>query len=107
MTVVDIADLPTTVKLVEVCSKLLPVITKFFGLPALRTQTHHQTLVVECNRETEAVWQYTKCFTHTLKSIAAIYLVLDAFHKVLLTSITACSVLISVLLPCQNRFDRG
>ncbi|MEH2052961.1 pentapeptide repeat-containing protein [Nostoc sp.] len=28
-----IADLPTTVKLVEVCGKLLPVITKFFGLP--------------------------------------------------------------------------
>ncbi|QFS43128.1 pentapeptide repeat-containing protein [Nostoc sphaeroides] len=28
-----IADLPTTVKLVEVCDKLLPVIIKFFGLP--------------------------------------------------------------------------
>ncbi|MEH1902348.1 MAG: hypothetical protein V7L04_13255 [Nostoc sp.] len=28
-----IADLPTTEKLVEVCSKLFPVIIKFFGLP--------------------------------------------------------------------------
>ncbi|BAY33270.1 pentapeptide repeat protein [Nostoc carneum NIES-2107] len=28
-----IADLPTTAKLVEECSKLLPLITKFFGLP--------------------------------------------------------------------------
>ncbi|BDI18253.1 hypothetical protein ANSO36C_40550 [Nostoc cf. commune SO-36] len=30
-----------------------------------------------------------------------------ATDKVLLTSITPCSVLISVLLPCQNPFDCG
>lgn len=42
----------------------------------------------------------SKCFTHILKSIAAIYLVLYASHKVLRSSITLCSVLISVLLPC-------
>ncbi|MDZ8189529.1 MAG: hypothetical protein RMX96_32415 [Nostoc sp. ChiSLP02] len=28
-----IPDLPSTVKLVEVCGQLLPMITKFFGLP--------------------------------------------------------------------------
>jgi hypothetical protein len=28
-----IADLPSTVELVQTCAKLLPLITKFFGLP--------------------------------------------------------------------------
>jgi hypothetical protein len=28
-----IADLPATANLVEACTKLLPLITKFFGLP--------------------------------------------------------------------------
>ena len=83
---------------------LPPSVIATLGLPYLINI--NANLANNSSIETD-VYLATVVWNGVERNIAAIYLVLYASHKVLLTSITPCSVLISVLLQCQNRFDCG